>query len=52
MVVGLHGVFGVYVRKHVVKHFDHEHELVQILNRKIMEEYVLDLNVKKNYVQK
>jgi hypothetical protein len=52
MVVGLHGVFGVYVRKHVVKHFDHGHELVQILNRKIMEEYVLDLNVKKNYVRK
>jgi hypothetical protein len=52
MVVGLRGVLGVYVHKYVVKHFDHEHELVQILNRKIMVDYVLDQNEKKNHVPK
>jgi hypothetical protein len=52
MVVGLRGVLGVYVHKHVVKHFDHEHEFVQILNRETMEGYALDLTEKKNYVPK
>jgi hypothetical protein len=52
MVVGLHGILGVYVHKYVANLFDHVHELVTILNRKIMVEYVLDLNVKKNHVQK
>ena len=52
MVDGHHGVNGVYVQKHVENHFDQEHEHVQILNRKIMEDYVLDLKEKKNHVQK
>jgi hypothetical protein len=40
MVVGLHGMLGVYVRRHVGKHIDREHEHVLILNQKIMVEYV------------
>jgi len=52
MVDGLPGVLGVNAHRSVVKHFDHEHELVQILNQKIMVDYVLDLIEKKNYVQK
>jgi len=52
MVVGLPGVLGVNVHRSVVKHFDHEHELVQILSQKITVEYVSDLNVKKKHVQK
>jgi hypothetical protein len=52
MVVGRHGVLGVVVRIYVVKHFDQEYELVQILNQKIMGEFVLDQNVKKNHVRK
>jgi hypothetical protein len=52
MVVGLHGVLGVNVHKFVIKHFDHEHDFVQILSLKITVEYVSDLNVKKKHVQK
>lgn len=52
MVIGHHGVNGVYVRNYVENHFDQEHEHVQILNLKIMEDYVLDRKEKKNHVQK
>jgi hypothetical protein len=52
MVVGLHGVNGVYVQKYVENHIDQEHEHVQILNQKIMVGYVLDLNEKKIHVRK
>ncbi len=52
MVIGHHGVNGVYVRKHVENHFDQDDEHVQILNRKIMVDYVLDQNEKKNHVPK
>jgi hypothetical protein len=51
MEIGLHGVNGVYVEKHVENHFDQEFEHVQILNQKIMEDYVLDLKEKKNHVR-
>ena len=52
MVIGHRGVNGVCVRIRVENHFVREHEHVQIRNRKIMVDYVLDRNEKKNHVRK
>ncbi len=51
MVIGLHGVNGAYARKLVENHFDQDDEHVQIQNRRIMVDYVLDRNEKKNHVR-
>jgi siroheme synthase (precorrin-2 oxidase/ferrochelatase) len=52
MVDGHHGVNGVHVRRHVANHFDQEVEHVQILNRRIMEDYVLDRKERKKHVRR
>lgn len=52
MAIGLLGLPGVFAHKNVEKRFDQGHELVQILNQRIMVDYVLDLITKKNHALK
>lgn len=52
MVDGLRGVSGVYVRRHVERLFEQEHERVLIQSQEIMDDYALDPNERKNHVRK
>ena len=49
---GRRGVSGVYVRRHVERLFEQEHERVPIQSPEIMDDYALDPNERRNRVRK